>query len=92
MTTHSSILALSILGMEEPSRLQSMVSQRVRHDSATSLSLFKDFPGGVNGEESACQCKRHRRHRSLGQEDPLEEGMATHFSIVAWRSSWTEAP
>ena len=26
----------------------------------------------------------------LGQEDPLEEGMATHFSILAWRIPWTE--
>ena len=28
--------------------------------------------------------------RSLGQEDPLEEGKATHSSIVAWRMPWTE--
>ena len=28
----------------------------------------------------------------LGQEDPLEEGMATHFSILAWRIPWTEEP
>ena len=27
---------------------------------------------------------------SLGQEDPLEEGMATHTSIFAWRIPWTE--
>ena len=27
-----------------------------------------------------------------GQEDPLEEGMATHFSIFAWRIPWTEEP
>ena len=26
---------------------------------------------------------------SLGQEDPLEEVMATHFSILAWRIPWT---
>ena len=30
--------------------------------------------------------------RSLGQEDPLEEGMATHASILAWRIPWTEEP
>ena len=30
--------------------------------------------------------------RSLGWEDPLEEGMATHSSILAWRISWTEQP
>ena len=29
---------------------------------------------------------------SLGQEDPLEEGMTTHFSILAWRIPWTEEP
>ena len=30
--------------------------------------------------------------RSLGREDPLEEGMATHSSIVARRIPWTEEP
>ena len=30
--------------------------------------------------------------QSLGQEDPLEEGMATHPSILAWRITWTEEP
>ena len=30
--------------------------------------------------------------RFLGQEDPLEEGMVAHFSILAWRSPWTEEP
>ena len=32
------------------------------------------------------------RVSSLGWEDPLEEGMATHFSSLAWRISWTEEP
>ena len=30
--------------------------------------------------------------QSLGQEDPLEEEMATHSSIFAWNISWTEEP
>ena len=30
--------------------------------------------------------------RSLGQEDPLEEEIATHSSILAWRIPWTEEP
>ena len=30
--------------------------------------------------------------RSLGREDPLEEGMATHSSILAWGNPWTEEP
>ena len=30
--------------------------------------------------------------QSLGQEDPLEKGMAIHSSILAWRIPWTEEP
>ena len=30
--------------------------------------------------------------QSLGWEDPLEKGMATHSSIIAWRIPWTEEP
>ena len=29
---------------------------------------------------------------TLGQEDPLEKEMATHYSILAWRTPWTEEP
>ena len=32
------------------------------------------------------------RIQSLGWEDPPEEGMVTHFSILAWRIPWTEEP
>ena len=28
----------------------------------------------------------------LGQEDPLEKGMATHSNVLAWRTPWTEKP
>ena len=30
--------------------------------------------------------------RSLGMEDPLEKGMATHTSVLAWRTPWMEEP
>ena len=30
--------------------------------------------------------------QSLGREDPLKKGMATHSSILAWKISWTEEP
>ena len=30
--------------------------------------------------------------RTLGQEEPLEKGMATHFGILAWKIPWTENP
>ena len=52
------------------------------------------FPGDASGKEPACQCRRLKQTcvRSLGQKDPLEETMATHSSILAWRIPWTERP
>ena len=35
---------------------------------------------------------RETQVQSLGQEDPLEEGMATFSSILAWRIPWTQEP
>ena len=51
------------------------------------------FPGGASGKEPACQC---RRPKTCGF-DPwirniLEEEMATHSSILAWRVTWTGEP
>ena len=52
-----------------------------------------DFPNGASGKEPSCQCKRVGDAGSIpGWEDPLEEGMATHSSILSWRISWTEEP
>ena len=51
------------------------------------------FPGGASDKEPACQCRRQEMQvRSLGWEDPVVEGKATHFSILAWRIPWTEEP
>ena len=51
------------------------------------------FPVGASSKESACQCRRHETLvQSLGWEDLLEEGMATHVSSLAWRIPWTEEP
>ena len=38
------------------------------------------------------QDPQEMRVHSLGQEDPLKEEMATHFSILAWKIPWTEEP
>ena len=46
------------------------------------------FPGNLEGKESACNVGD--RVQSLGQEDPLEKGMAAHSSILAWRIPRTE--
>ena len=55
------------------------------------LSIFWCLspPGG-----SVVQCRRCRRHRfnPWVRKIPLEEGMATHSSILAWRIPWTEEP
>ena len=48
------------------------------------------FPGGASGEEHACQSRTWVQ--SPGQEDSLEEGMATQSSNLTWRIPWTEEP
>ena len=45
------------------------------------------FPGDSAGKESACNAETWVL--SLGWEDPLGKGTATHSSILAWRISWT---
>ena len=57
------------------------------------LGLAMGFPGGTSGKEHACQCRRQETQvQSLGWEGLLEEGMATHSSILAWRIPWTKEP
>ena len=50
----------------------------------TCLTLYVDEFMGVPMQEMLVW--------SLGQEDPLEEGMTIHSSILAWRIPWTEEP
>ena len=42
--------------------------------------------------KNATQGTQETQVGTLGQEDPLEEEMATHSSIFAWNISWTEEP
>ena len=46
--------------------------------------MVKDVPTNQEMQQTGVQ--------SLSQEDPLDEGMATHASILAWRLPWTEKP
>ena len=47
----------------------------------------------LNSKESACNAGDVKTHvQSLGQENPLETEMVTHFSILAWGIPWTEEP
>ena len=63
MAPHSSTLAWKIPWMEEPGRLQSMGSLRVRHDWATSFSLFTFIIGEGNGNPRQCSCLENPRDR-----------------------------
>ena len=66
---------------------------RTLHCIIVICTHFLSFADGASGKEPASQrrrCKREMRVRSRGQEGPLEEGMANHCSILAWRIPWTE--
>ena len=49
-----------------------------------------DFPGGSVVKN--LPAKQETQVWSLGQEDPLEKEMATHSSILAWRTPWIKEP
>ena len=51
---------------------------------------MRGFPGGSVVKNPPA--KQEIQIQSRGQEDPLEEEMATHSSILAWGNPWTEEP
>ena len=55
------------------------------------FKVFRGFPGGSDGKESACQCRRPRFDPWV-RKIPLEEEMAAHCNILACRIPWTEGP
>ena len=57
-------------------------------------SVFFGFPGGASGKEPTCQCRRFKTQGfdPWGQEDPIEEEMATHSSLLTWRIPRTAEP
>ena len=58
-------------------------------DGNLKISTEIKYPGGSDGKVPTIQ---ETWVRSLGQEDPLEKEMATHFSILAWKIPWTKEP
>ena len=67
--------------------LQTLLCRKQMTDENLGLSggsAVKSLPAVQEPPEMGAQ--------SLGREDPLEEGMATHSSILAWRIPWTEEP
>ena len=82
MAPHSSTLAWKIPWMEEPGRLQSMGSQRVGHNWATSLSLFT---GEGNGNPLQCSCLENLRDG--GAWWAAVYGIAQSRTRLKWLSS-----
>ena len=67
---------------------------RAQGQSYLSSSVYKPgLPQWLSGKESpSMQETQELQDQSLGREDSLEEGTATHSSILAWRVPWTEEP
>ena len=53
-------------------------------------TILKSFSGG--SDDKNLPAMQETWARSLGQEDPLEKGMAIYSSILAWRIPWTKEP
>ena len=80
---------------KEPGKYQDQIlhySKAVRSRNHTwfDLKQTKQLPCSSYDKESAAV--QETWVRSLGREDPLEKGMATHSSNLAWRIPWTEEP
>ena len=79
------LLAWKIPWTEEPGRLQSMGSRRVRHDWATSLSLFTSCIREGNGNPLQCSCLENPRDE--GAWWAAVSGVAQSWSQLKWLSS-----
>ena len=66
---------------------ESDATERLTH---TDTGLNEGFPGGSAVENLAAM--QETQVQSLRWEDPLEEDMATHCSILGWRLPWTQEP
>ena len=94
MAPHSSTLAWKIPWMEETGRLQSMGSRRVRHDWATSLSLFTFMHGEGNGNPLQCSCLENPRDGGVwwaavygvAQSRTWLKQLSSSSSIAGWKS------
>ena len=83
-----------VSGIEPGLTVRFMYDRQQKRHRSIEQSLGKKILTGGSSKEPACQCRRHKRRGFdlKGQEDPLDKGMATHSSILAWRISWTEEP
>ena len=97
MATHSSILAWKIHGQKtlvgySPWDCKELVMTEQLHFHFCHLLAVWPWGFLVNQIVKSSPAKQETQVRSLGQEDPLEEEMATHSSILAWKIPWMEEP
>ena len=94
MKTHYHPDLMIFLFCVEDSTLGKSATSSYGHGQVCNRNAFfldrarkRGFPGDASGKEPICQCRGNKRHRfdPRVQEDPLEEGMATYSSILAWR-------
>ena len=87
MAAHASVLAWRIPGMGGAwwAAVYGVIQSWTRLKQLSSSSSNSRWH---SGKESACQCRRCRFHPC--QEEPLEEEMEVHSSILAWKIPWTE--
>ena len=72
--------------------LQCCVHFRYTAKRFSYIFIYTYFLGGSDGKESACNARDTDSLAFMGQEDPLEEDIAAHFSILAWRIPQTDEP
>ena len=77
-------MKITMLSMDQ----NNWVGQHV-HSDVTGKPEWTCWPTQYN---VAVRVAQETRVRSLGREDSLEEGTATHSSVLAWRTPWTEEP
>ena len=74
----------------QDTRLDSWIGKILCRRDRLPTPVSLGFPGGSNSEESAWNAEALGSNPRMGES--LEEGMATHSSILAWRIPWTEEP
>ena len=79
-------MKLRVMSRDKPggAEVEECMCSLVGDENLSCIISFWGFPGGSDGKESAS--KQETQLWSLGQEDPLEKEMASHYNIFAWKS------
>ena len=100
LTLKLNIWRQDFCGLGRARNLRKIWELGTRHRMLEESWSPKDIEGFLTGFPSGSAVKNSRARQetqelqvqSLGQQDPLEEGMTTHNSILAWKIPWTDEP